>query len=717
MVTERDGTARIRALAALDKSTIPPDGGAQFNRLIFEASPYLLQHAENPVAWRPWGDAAFAAARQEDKPVFLSIGYATCHWCHVMEHESFEDPEVAAVLNRHFISIKVDREERPDIDDQYMLVSQMMTGSGGWPLNILMTPDRQPFFAITYMPKVPRRGMPGIIESMENIATLWRTRRDLVLKNCASVMEGIALRNGGGSLGGANAGLLAAAWKQLKGMYDPEWGGFGGAPKFPMPHFVSFLVLYGFRTGDPEPLRMAAHTLEMMRRGGICDQLGFGFHRYAVDGRWLVPHFEKMLYDQALIADACLDAYRVSGEADSLLMAEEILSGVAVDLTSPEGGFYAALDADSEGEEGKYYLWTPDEVREALGEDEAELCCRLFDISVKGNFEGSNILHLERPLKAFAAAEGLTVAALLARIDQWRPLLLLLRSQRVTPLRDEKILLAWNGLMIATLADAYAVTGKDGYRMAATQAVDVIECRLVNPEGRLVRSRHAGRVGAPAFLEDYAFFVRGLIALHQATLDERFLTAALRYTSEMLRLFSDPTDTGLVNSGLFDTGSDVEPALVRMKGISDGVIPSGNAVAALNLLRLGRITGDEGLCQRGAGIVAAWSGNVARVPVNHLHLLGAVDFLEHDRIEIDLAGKRDSGATAGMLRALHRRYLPGLSIRFSEGPKAERTTASVCAAGACRPAVDTVEELERLLDDLGYSSRSRSTILPPGRIR
>ena len=433
----------------------------------------------------------------------------------------------------------------------------------------------------------------------------------------------------------------------------------------------------------------------MMRRGGICDQLGFGFHRYAVDRRWLAPHFEKMLYDQALIAGACLDACRVSGKEETLRMAEEILTGVAADLTSPEGGFYAALDADSEGEEGKFYLWTPEEVREALGEEEAGLCCRLFDVTAAGNFEGRNIFHLERPLNAFAAAEGLSETALRARVEQWRPLLLHVRSQRVSPLRDEKILLAWNGLMIATLADAYAVTGRGSYRTAATQAVAFIESRLMTPEGRLVRSRHADRDGAPAFLEDYAFFARGLIALHQATLDERFLTAALRYTREMLRLFSDPEA-----EGLFDSGCDVEPALVRMKGNTDGVIPSGNAVAALNLLRLGRITGDTGLFQRGAGIVTAWAGNMARVPVNHLHLLMALDFMAHDGIEIDLAGRRDSGATADMLRAIHRRYLPALTLRFSEGAGSERTTASVCAAGACRPPVDTVAALEGLLDEI-----------------
>jgi uncharacterized protein YyaL (SSP411 family) len=696
MTQKHDGTARIRELLALDRNSIPPDGGERFNRLIFEASPYLLQHAENPVDWRPWGDEAFAVARQEDKPVFLSIGYATCHWCHIMEHESFEDPEVAAVINEQFVPIKVDREERPDIDDQYMLVSQMMTGNGGWPLNIVMTPDRQPFFAITYMPKIPRMGMPGIIEIMENIATLWRTRRDLVLKNCASVMEGIALQNVVGPSGGADsAGLSAAAWKQLKGMYDPEWGGFGGAPKFPMPHYISYLLLHGVRTGDAEPLRMAEHTLEMMRRGGIFDQLGFGFHRYAVDRQWLVPHFEKMLYDQALIAGACLDAYRVSGKEELLRMAEEILAGVAADLTSPDGGFYTALDADSEGEEGKCYLWTPDEIRAVLGEEEAGLCCRLFDITVEGNFEGSNILHLARPLETFAAEEEMTVAALMARLEQWRLPLLNVRSRRVSPLRDEKILLSWNGLMIATLADAYAVTGREAYRTAATRAVAFIESRLVTPEGRLIRSRHGGHEGAPAFLEDYAFFVRGLIALHQATLDGRFLAAALRYTGEMLRLFSDP-----VEGGLFDTGCDREPALVRMKGNTDGVIPSGNAVAALNLLRLGRITEDDDLSRRGAAIVTAWAGVMARVPVNHIYLLTALDFQTHDGIEIDLTGKPGSPALVGLLRAIHRRYLPGLTLRFSDGDEAERTTVSVCASGACRPPVDSVDELERLLDDV-----------------
>jgi len=693
MSSEKDETTRIRELLALDRTAIPADGGKRFNRLIFEASPYLLQHAENPVAWRPWGDEAFAVARREDKPLFLSIGYATCHWCHVMAHESFEDPEVAATINRHYVPIKVDREERPDIDEQYMLVCQMMTGSGGWPLNIVMTPERQPFFAITYMPKVPRLGLPGIIEILENIAGLWRTRRDLVVRNCSAVMEGLTRRSStDGAFTGGASGLLDAAWRQIKEMYDQEWGGFGGAPKFPMPHFVSFLLFMGVRTGRQEPLRMAEHTLLSMRRGGICDQLGFGFHRYSVDRRWLIPHFEKMLYDQALIAGVCLDLFRVSGSEETLRMGEEILNWVATDLTAPEGAFYAALDADSEGEEGKYYLWRPEEIWATLGKEEGDLCCRLFNVTAEGNFEGSNILHMDRPLEEFAAAEGTTVDLLRERLARWRALLLAVRRERTAPLRDEKILTAWNGLMIASFADAYALTGKDAYLNAATRGVAFIEGRLLTPDGRLLRSRHADREGALAFLEDYAFFVRGLIALHQATLHERFLAAALRYTGEMLGLFADTT-TG----GLFDTGNDTEPPLLRLHGVSDGVIPSGNAVAALNLLRLGRITDDEEPWRRGKEIVTTCSGGMARVPVNHLRMLEAVDILEHGGIDIALEGERESAATAEMLRAIHQRYLPGLTIRFTTREGASKTTASVCAGNSCRPPVDSVDALERAL--------------------
>ncbi len=692
--TTLDGTARIRELLALDRATIPADGGTHYNRLIFEASPYLLQHAENPVAWYPWGEEAFAVARQEDKPILLSIGYATCHWCHVMAHESFEDDEVAEIINEKFVPIKVDREERPDIDDQYMLVAQMMTGSGGWPLNIIMTPERQPFFAITYMPRNPRWGMRGIIETLNNINTLWQTRRDLVLKNCASVMEGLA-HQAAVSSGALDNGLVVTAWKQLKGMYDSRWGGFGAAPKFPMPHYISFLLLLGIRIGDSEPLDMAGFTLAAMRRGGIFDQLGFGFHRYSVDRHWLAPHFEKMLYDQALITDACLDAFRVTGKYELLQSAEEILAGVTTDLTSPQGGFYAALDADSEGEEGKYYLWQTEELRTVLGQDDGDLFCRLFDVTPGGNFEGSNILHLKCSPEDFAVTEGITLEFLQEKLAQWRPLLLEVRSRRISPLRDEKILTAWNGLMITAFANAYAVTGKEEYLKVAKGAAFFIENRLLTPKGRLLRSWHAGREGAPAFLEDYAFFVEGLIALHQATLRDDYRGLALRLTQEMLRLFADPA-TG----SLFDTGSDVEPALVRMKGITDGVIPSGNAVAALNLLRLGQITGDDELTQQGRGIVTACSGSMARAPVNHLRMLVAVDFLEQGGIDVVLSGERDSAASLQLLRALHRRYLPGLTLRHNPQEGMTKTTLTVCAAGVCSPVVDSPEALEMLLETI-----------------
>lgn len=695
MTTNRDDTGRIRELLELDRSSLPPDGGERFNRLVFESSPYLLQHAENPVQWYPWGEDAFATARNEDKPVFLSIGYATCHWCHVMAHESFEDPEVAAVVNRHFVPVKVDREERPDIDDQYMLVSQMMTGSGGWPLNIVMTPDRQPFFTVTYLPRHPRMGMSGIIEVLENIARVWRTRRDLVGKNVTAVMEGISLQRATPASSGVPTQLGSAAWEQLRRMYDTECGGFGNAPKFPMPHYISFLIRYGSRNHAAEPLRMAARILDIMRQGGICDQLGYGFHRYATDRHWLIPHFEKMLYDQALIADTCLDAFQGTSQPRFLSMAEEIFAFVASELTSPEGGFYAALDADSEGVEGKFYVWTPDEIQVLLGEEDARIFCDLFDVTERGNFEGENILHLDHPVTEFAVAKGIASEEISAKLVAWRERLLEARARRIRPLRDEKILTSWNGLMIAALARGYALTGTEAYLVAAVQAATFVENALVSAGGRLLRSWHHERLGPPAFLEDYAFLIHGVIALHQATLDDRYLDAALRFAGELLRLFGDDDD-----GACFDTGSDAETALIRMKGINDGVVPSGNGMAATVLVRVGLIAGDETLVRRGEKIIVACAGSMERMPVNHLQFLTAHELLEGDPIVVTLSGDRGAPGFRAMLQAVHRSRVPGVILRYEEG--SAFLQAAVCAAGTCRQPVTETGELERLLDSLDF---------------
>ena len=687
----KDENARIRRLVELDKSSLPPDGGPEFNRLIFATSPYLLQHAENPVDWHSWGEAAFAQAAAEDKPVLVSIGYATCHWCHVMEHESFEDPEVAAAMNRNCIPIKVDREERPDIDAQYMLAAQIMTGSGGWPLNVIMTPGKQPFFAATYLPKHSRGGFPGIVELMEKIGELWRNDRRKIMENCATVVAALA------RLGTTEAAdlpgheLLHEAYRQVVSLYDPELGGFGHAPKFPMPVYLSFLLRVHSRSGLPEPLRMVEHSLKSMRAGGVYDQLGFGFHRYSVDREWLVPHFEKMLYDQALLAFAAIEAYQATGDGWYRRTASEIFACVLRDFAAPQGGFYSAEDADSEGEEGTFYLWTPEEIGALLGETAGRTACDLFGVTTDGNFEGRNILHLPLPLEAFARQNGVIPELLAVDLERWREILRRAREHRVRPFRDEKMLTGWNGLMIAALARGYAASGETLWREAAERAAGFIGARLLTADGRLLRSYNAGEAAIPAFLEDYAFYVWGLIELHQATLQEEFLIEALSISREMLRLFGAP------GGGLFDVGSDAEQLPLRMQSATDGVIPSGASVAALNLLRLGRIAADQELTGAGEALLRSHMGSVARQPANYLFLLAAFDFTFDPQLELHLSG----GSAAEreiILRAVGRRFIPGLVVL--DGETAGPLRIGICAAGTCQLPLAGVDDLMRTLDEL-----------------
>ncbi len=688
----RDSGEYVRRLVEMDKSSLPPDGGEKFNRLIFAGSPYLLQHAENPVDWFPWGDEAFAQAVVEDKPVFLSIGYATCHWCHVMAHESFEDAEVAAVLNRHFVSIKVDREERPDIDDRYMTVSRLMTGSGGWPLNVFMTPEKRPFLTVTYIPKSARMGMPGIVEVLENIATLWRTQRDRVEKNCADVMASLRQTMVPASGKQPETDILGTAFRQLESMYDHEWGGFGDGPKFPMSTNLSFLLHYWKKSGNLRSLAMVEQTLRTMRHAGIWDHTGCGFHRYSVDRRWLVPHFEKMLYDQALIATVCIDTFRATGEPFYRTVAEEIFSFVKRELTAPGGGFCSALDADTEGEEGKFYVWTPDEILSILGEQDGGICCRLFGVTQQGNFEGANILYLPLDIKSFAEWEGISPEELAARLPEWRRKLMEARDGRVRPLRDGKIVTAWNGLMIAALAAGHAATGDGRYLSAAEMAADFVKKRLTSTEGRLLRSCHAGSASVPGFLEDYAFFVQSLVALYEATLRQDHLDAALNLSREMLRLFRDEA-----SGGLFDTGADAEEVLVRGLDAADNVMPAANAVAAGNLVKLGRITGDEMLVKTGKAILQVFMGQAARQPAGYLHLLTAWEMLKGPPVEVTLAGRREAPEIGAMLRAIGKRFIPNLVLTFKEEDNLA-AEGRVCAAGACRPPVSDAETLGRLLD-------------------
>ena len=699
----KNGSALIKRLIDLDKSSLPPDGGEVFNRLIFSRSPYLLQHAENPVQWYEWGDEAFARARSENKPIFLSIGYATCHWCHVMERESFEDPDVAEVLNRNFIAVKVDREERPDIDDQYMTVAQLISGGGGWPLSVFMTPDKKPFYVTTYIPKSARQGVAGIIEILEKITEVWNTRQDVVESTCESIINDLAQSAEPVSAPLQGTDALANAHGQMEMLYDAKWGGFGKAPKFPRPLFISFLLRYGQQTGNSSAITMVEHSLQAMRNGGIYDQLGFGFHRYSVDEKWLVPHFEKMLYDQSMLAIAYLEAFQVTGNPLYSHVAKEIFAFVKREMTSPEGGFYSARDADTEGVEGKYYVWTPAEVAAVLGSEAAKTVCRLYDVTEKGNFEGENILHMQLPLDRFVELEQMDSIAFSADLERWRNQLLAEREKKVKPLRDEKVLTSWNGLMVAALAKGYAVLGDVEYLAAAKCSVDFIKNHLVTPEGRLLRSYYLGKSVIPAFLEDYSFLVWGLIQLYEATLDQAYLDDAVTFSKEILRLFADQE-----SYGLFDSGIDAERVLVRKKSTQDGVIPSGNSVAAMNFLKLGRIKQNQKFIKEGEGILRSLMGSAQEQLTAHLFSLAAVDYLNGPLVDITIVGSRNDSEIREMLRVVHERFIPGLVLRFrdSEHERTDyktlggRASAYVCSQMTCRPPVAGSDALKNLLDDV-----------------
>jgi len=692
-----DSRAHLAGLMAIDKSSLPADGGERFNRLIFARSPYLLQHAENPVDWYEWGDAAFDLARRESRPIMLSIGYATCHWCHVMAHESFEDDEVAALLNRYFVCIKVDREERPDIDDFYMTVAQVLTGSGGWPLNIFMTPDRRPFFAMTYLPKHDHQGMRGLIGLLGNIATLWRQQPDKIENNCNAIME--TLENIAQPIPQELTDLdelNGEAFRHLSGIYDQELGGFGSAPKFPMPINLSWLVEQG-AAGNDQALEMALHTLQMIRQGGIWDQLGGGLHRYAVDQKWLVPHFEKMLYDQAMLALVSLEAFQAGGEPRFLDMALDIYRFVAADLTSPQGGFYSALDADSEGAEGTFYLWTKEEIDRLLGEDSA-LFCRYYDISSYGNFEGSTILNIPTEMEAFCFREGRAREELEALLERCCARLLEQRERRIHPLRDEKIITAWNGLMIAALARGGAITGSRDLTERAARAAGFILQELRRPDGRLLRSFMGEPSATPAFLEDYASLAYGLIELFEATLDRAWLDEALGLADESLRLFYD-SGTGEFSK----TGFDAEQMPIRASLEHDGVLPSPYSLAARIFIRLAHACDRPDLLDHAHALLAGSLDDARRHPTAHLGSLQALAMLEHEPVLAAFRGDRDSAALRDLLQHVKASYIPNLSITVEDDDSAA-ASVSVCARGTCHPPASDSGSLAVILLKVSLSS-------------
>ena len=646
-----------------------------YNHLIHEKSPYLLQHARNPVDWRPWGEEAFKKARQEDKPIFLSIGYATCHWCHVMAHESFEDPEVAHLLNEFFVSIKVDREERPDIDQIYMSVCQALTGQGGWPLSIFMTPGGSPFFAGTYFPRLGRMGMAGFIDLLKGIENLWRTDRERVLQGSGEIRRAMQREGGEGASGPApDLGIVKKAFQQFVRSFDKAWGGFGVAPKFPTPHHLTFLLRWHRRSGDFEASRMVEKTLEAMRWGGIFDQVGLGFHRYSVDEKWLIPHFEKMLYDQALLAVAYTEASQALGKKEYGEVAREIFTYVLRDMASPEGGFYSAEDADSEGHEGRFYVWKPDEVKEHLGEVQGDLFCRFYGITRPGNFEGGfSVPHISQNLPSFAEDAKLDRQELQKTLENGRKKLFQVREKRIHPFKDDKIITSWNGLMIAALAKGYQALQDPVYSRAACRAADFILQTMRTPDGKLHRRYRDGDVAIPGFLEDYAFFIWGLIELYEATFEVRYLEEAVLLNQVMIELFWDEE-----KGGFYFTGRDNEALISRPKEVYDGATPSGNSVAALNLLRLARMTGKADWEKRADRMLQAFSAAVADVPMAYTQFLVFLDFFLGPGQEIVIAGDPGREETRNIASLIQQRFQPNKVLLFKSEDDSGKKLSALC---------------------------------------
>ena len=682
------------------------------NRLIREKSPYLLQHAHNPVDWYPWGGEAFEKAKREDKPVFLSIGYSTCHWCHVMERESFEDDEVARVLNRDYVAVKVDREERPDVDHVYMAVCQAMTGQGGWPLTVIMTPEKKPFFAGTYFPKKSMYGRVGLLEILERIAEAWKGRRTDLLQVGDRVTEAMRTLMVPAGPGELSEEILTGAYKQLSSRFDERYGGFGGAPKFPRPHDFLFLLRHWKRTGEKRALEMVEKTLQEMRRGGIYDHLGFGFARYSVDERWHTPHFEKMLYDNALLAIAYLETYQATGKETYARVAREIFTYVFRDMTSPEGGFYSAEDADSEGEEGKFYVWTPEEILDVLGKETGGLFCECYNVTPAGNFEGKNILHqIGISLSAVAARHGMSEDELERVLEEARQQLFRARERRVRPHRDDKILTSWNGLMIAALARGARVLGEEEYAEAAERAANFILHRMRREDGRLLARYRDGESALLAYLDDYSFLVWGLIELYEATLRVEYLREAADLTREMIHLFGDDKE-----GGFYFYGRDGEELITRPKEIYDGATPSGNSVAACNLILLARLLADPQFEKEAERQLKAFAETVGKSPMAHTFFLTALQFALGPTREIVVAGDPERPDTRRMLHAVGKAFLPDAVWVFRpEGPGASeveelilyvrehraldgKAAAYVCENYACREPVTDPERLREILE-------------------
>jgi uncharacterized protein YyaL (SSP411 family) len=684
------------------------------NRLAFESSPYLQQHRDNPVDWFPWGDEALAKARREDKPILLSVGYSACHWCHVMEHESFADAQTAALMNDLFVSIKVDREERPDVDALYMQAVQQMTGHGGWPMTVFLTPEGTPFYGGTYFPPQPRHGLPSFRQILQGVHTAYRERRAEVEQSAANLRQTLAQ---GMAVNpeptGLDEGILPRAYHGIASRFDSALGGFGGAPKFPQPMVLDFLLRYSARTGSADAIARVEKTLDSMARGGIHDQIGGGFHRYSVDARWLVPHFEKMLYDNALLSRIYARAYQSTRRPDFRRVAEDTLDFLLREMRHPAGGFFSSLDADSEGEEGRFYVWTADEIDAALGTQDGPRFRRYFDVSEVGNWEGKNILHCRDPVEEVAAWSGDSPEAFRSVIDRSRQRLYELRSRRIWPARDEKVLTSWNAMTLHAFAEAGRVLDDARYVRTAIENAEFLLSEL-RPADRLLRSWRDGAARIDGFLEDHALLSDALIELYRATFDLRWIREARSVADRMIDNFWSPDE-----ELFFDTAARTGGLFIRPRDLYDNATPSGTSAAAQALTRLARLTGDPAYERIASRVVRGLADVASRVPQGFAHLLGALTNQLASPTEVAIVGDPEQPDTRALLDLLNRRFLPETTVALRRPGGTEeqiadlvpllahretidgKATAFVCQHYTCRLPVTSPADLEAELDWIG----------------
>ena len=688
------------------------------NKLANSQSPYLLQHASNPVNWYPWSEEAFKKAKNENKPIFLSIGYSTCHWCHVMEHESFEDSTVASLMNKYFINIKVDREEMPEIDHLYMSVCQAMTGRGGWPLTIVMTPEKEPFFAGTYFPKEGRGQQPGMLQLIPSLANAWNSKQDEIQLSVNKIKNYLIQINTTIPGDMWDETIIHDAFSQYADRYDPQYGGFGKSPKFPSPHNLIFLLRYSKLYNNPTSLEMVENTLNYMRLGGMFDHIGLGFHRYSTDNRWFLPHFEKMLYDQAMISMAYLEAYQITGNEKYADVAKEIFTYVLRDMVDDNGGFYSAEDADSEGEEGTFYIWTENEFVEILGPEHGRIMAKVYGFSKSGNFHdeatgqtnGKNIPYLRENLDVIAKRFNLSLNDLIGLIEISREQLFSARKERIHPLKDDKILTDWNGLMIAALALGGQILNEPDYTKAAEKAAEFIQDNLLDKYGRLMKRYRSGKAGLSPHIDDYTFMIWGFLNLYEATFNLDYLSQAIQLSEIMIEDFSDK------NGGFFIGGEDGEKLIVRSKDSHDSAIPSGNSVAVMNLFRLGKMTGEPKWTELSEKTLRAFTNQAIQSPTGYAYMITGFMFDFKNPKELVITANSYDKKTEEMVQMIRNHYSPNKIVLFKDLSKTNdidkmipwlsnhstinnKTTFYVCENFTCKRPTTNIKTVLNFLDE------------------